>query len=200
MKVLFLQDVRPTARAGDVKEVKNGFGRNYLLPQGLAVMATREELKRAEGLRREAEVRRRKEASEWKELADTIRETPVEIKVRSGPTGRLYGSVTNAMIAEKLSEIIDRDVERRGIRIPQPIRTLGTFAIPIRLAEGVETELKVVVEAENPEDVRPTFEEAIAQADAEESTEEEAESDTADAEDEQDGEGEEEEKDAEAGS
>ncbi|HJP28630.1 MAG TPA: 50S ribosomal protein L9, partial [Dehalococcoidia bacterium] len=72
MKVLFLQDVRPTARAGDVKEVKNGFARNYLLPQGFAVLATEHELRRAAALRQQAEDRRLVEAKEWQEVADTL--------------------------------------------------------------------------------------------------------------------------------
>ena len=77
VKVLFLQDVRPTARAGEIKEVKNGFARNYLIPKKLAVLATQHEVARAEGLRKEAEARRRQEAAEWREVVASIKETPV---------------------------------------------------------------------------------------------------------------------------
>ncbi len=151
MKVLFLQDVRPTARAGDVKEVKDGFARNYLLPNGLAALATRVELQKAEKLRKAAEERRVREAMEWREIAAGIAESPVEIEARSGPTGRLYGSVTNAMIAEKVAEMIGREVDRRSIRIPEPIRTTGNYVIHARFPGDVEARLQILVKSDSEE-------------------------------------------------
>ena len=145
MKVLFLQDVRPTAMAGDVKEVKNGYGRNYLIPNKLAVLATRDELQRADKLRKAAEDRRLKEAQDWQEIASSLAESPIEVEVRTGPTGRLYGSVTSTMIAEKIAEIIDREVNRRNIRIPAPIRTTGLYTVEAKFAGGVDANLKVSV-------------------------------------------------------
>ena len=118
MKVLFLQDVRPTARAGDVKEVKDGFGRNYLIPQGYAVIATDHELRRAASLRQQAEDRRLVEAKEWQEVADGLKEQKVRIEVRTGPTGRLYGSVTNKMIADCLLSTDPRPRDTQHSRLP----------------------------------------------------------------------------------
>jgi len=138
MKVIFLQDVPPNARAGDIKDVKNGYARNFLLPRELATMATGGELKRVESLRRDAEVRRVKEAEEWREVASKLAEEPVEILVRSGPRGRLYGSVTNTMLAEKLTEISNVQVDRRGIRFDTPVRMLGEYTVPIHYFEGVD--------------------------------------------------------------
>jgi large subunit ribosomal protein L9 len=138
MKVIFLQDVPPNARAGDIKDVKNGYARNFLLPRDLATMATGGELKRVESLRRDAEVRRVKEAEEWREVATKLAEEPVEILVRSGPRGRLYGSVTNTMLAEKLTEISNVQVDRRGIKFDAPVRMLGEYTVPIRYFEGVD--------------------------------------------------------------
>ena len=149
MKVLFLQDVRPTARAGDVKEVKNGFARNYLLPQGLAVFASEHELRRASKLRQQAEERRLAEAKEWQDIADALKEQKVRIEVRTGPTGRLYGSVTNTMIAAQLGEMTEREIDRKGIQIPAPIRTVGEYKIPARFVEGVNTTLVVEVVADD---------------------------------------------------
>ena len=149
MKVLFLQDVRPTARAGDVKDVKTGFARNYLLPQGLAVQATEHELRRASALRGQAEERRLVEAKEWQDVADSLKDQKVRIEVRTGPTGRLYGSVTNTMIAAKLSEMTEREIDRRGIQIPAPIRTVGDFKIPARFVEGVSATIVVEVVADD---------------------------------------------------
>jgi large subunit ribosomal protein L9 len=138
MKVIFLQDVPPNARAGDIKDVKNGYARNFLLPRDLATMATAGELKRVESLRRDAEVRRVKEAEEWRDVASKLAEEPVEILVRSGPKGRLYGSVTSTMLAEKLTEISNVAVDRRGIRFETPVRMLGEYLVPIHYFEGVD--------------------------------------------------------------
>lgn len=149
MKVLFLQDVRPTARAGDVKEVKNGFARNYLIPQGYAVIATEHELRRAAKLRQQAEDRRLVEAKEWQDVADALKDQKVRIEVRTGPTGRLYGSVTNTMIAAQLAEMTDREIDRKGIQIPAPIRTVGDYRIPARFVEGVSATLVVEVVADD---------------------------------------------------
>lgn len=186
MKVLFLQDVRPTARAGDIKEVKNGFARNYLIPQKLAVLATTHEIERAEGLRREAEARRKAEAAEWRELVDKLKEEPVKVIVRTGPTGRLYGSVTAAMIAQEIANVVGREVDRRTITIPAPIRILGKYSIPVQFADEVEAKLDVLVEPDEDSVQRieqakqaqaeaaeadPTFEEALEQESAEEGDE-----------------------------
>ncbi len=149
MKVLFLQDVRPTARAGDVKEVKNGFARNYLIPQGFAVQATEHELRRAAGLRQQADDRRLQEAREWQDVAEALGDEKVRIEVRTGPTGRLYGSVTNTMIAAELAKMTDREINRKGIQIPAPIRAVGEYKIPARLVEGVSATLTVEVVADD---------------------------------------------------
>ena len=193
MKVLFLEDVRPTARAGDIKEVKNGFARNYLIPKKLAVLATSHEIERAEGLRKEAEARRKAEAAEWRELVETLKDEPIKVIVRTGPTGRLYGSVTPAMIAQEIEARVGREVDRRSIRIPAPIRTLGKYAIPVQFADEVNSNLDVQVDpdedsVERIEQARqaraeeqsadPTFEEALGQepeAGAEETSEATAE-------------------------
>ena len=178
MKVLFLKDVRPTARAGELKEVKNGFARNYLIPQKLAVLATSHEIARAEGLRKEVEVRRRQEVAEWRELVDGLKQEPLRIIVRTGPTGRLYGSVTAAMIASEIEKAAGRMVDRRAVRIPAPIRTIGKYSIPVQFADGLDANVEVVVEPDedsvgrmaqakseqaNAAKVDPTFEQAMEQ-------------------------------------
>lgn len=185
MKVLFLQDVRPTARAGEIKEVKNGFARNYLIPQKIAVLATTHEIARAENLRKEAEERRRAEAAEWREIIEGLKNEPIKVIVRTGPTGRLYGSVSAAMIAQEIQTVAGRDVDRRSVRIPTPIRTLGKYSIPVQFAGDLEASLDILVEPDSDSVARieqgrqaraeeaaeaaadPTFEQALVQ-DAEE--------------------------------
>ena len=148
MQVLFLEDVAPNHRAGDVKEVKNGYGRNYLIPKGMATIATKVALQQATALRAAASERRIKETSDWRVVAEELEKRPVVIKMRSGPTGRLYGSVTNVMIANELSEMTDRPIDRRGIRISSPIRQVGSIKLPIKLFEDVDCEIEIQVEAD----------------------------------------------------
>jgi large subunit ribosomal protein L9 len=145
VKLLFLEDVYPTARAGDVKEVKSGFARNFLIPKKLAVIATTHELNRAKKLREEAEKRRNLEKEEWKSLISDVEKNTIEIEVRTGPTGRLYGSVTNAMIADKLENVINRNIDKKIIKIQNPIRTIGEYKIPANFFEDVSAELTISV-------------------------------------------------------
>ncbi len=146
MKVLFLQDALPTARAGDIRDVKNGFARNFLIPQGVAVLATAHELRGAAKLRDEAETRRLKELEEWRDIASELEQNPIELNVRSGPTGRLYGSVTNSIVAARLSELLGRSIERKRVRVQEQIRITGEYRVPVRFMDEVEAiiTLKVV--------------------------------------------------------
>jgi large subunit ribosomal protein L9 len=164
VKVLFLEDVRPAARAGDVKEVKNGFARNYLIPQGFAVQATEHELRRASKLREQAEDRRLVEAKDWQDVADALKDQKVRIEVRTGPTGRLYGSVTNTMIAAKLGDMTEREIDRKGIQIPAPIRAVGDYKVPARFVEGVSATIVVEVVADDASiELNKQMEEAVSQ-------------------------------------
>lgn len=149
MKVLFLQDQLPTARAGDILEVKNGYARNYLIPKQIAVLATAHELRRAEKLRAEAEQRRLKEIDELRTLANELEQTPVEIKVRSGPTGRLYGSVTNALIANRLSEMTGRTILRKRVRLQEQIRIVGDYQVPVHLEDEIDCTITLQVVSED---------------------------------------------------
>ena len=89
------------------------------------------------------------EAKEWQEVADGLKEQKVRIEVRTGPTGRLYGSVTNTMIAEKLGEMTNREIDRKGIQIPAPIRAVGDYKIPAKFVDGVSATLVVEVVADD---------------------------------------------------
>ena len=146
MKVLFLNDLRPTARAGDIKDVKNGFARNFLIPNKIAVVATEQELKRATKLREEAAQRRSLEQKDWERISEEIQKKSIDIEVKTGPTGRLYGSVNNTIIASKLNEITKReDIDRKTIHISSPIRTTGSYKVKVNLFENVSTEINVNV-------------------------------------------------------
>ena len=141
MNILFLKDLLPTARAGDVKNVKPGFARNYLIPQGLAVLATEEALQRTTKLRAEAEERRIQETKDWQVVAESLEGMELDLEVRTGPTGRLYGSITPAIIAEALEEKISKPMNRRFFNITEPIRVLGKFKVFTKFVEEVSLNL-----------------------------------------------------------
>ena len=133
MRVVFLDDVPGVALGGEVKEVKNGFARNYLIPQNLAVAATRNALQRVEKLGEEAETNRLKTLQDMKALAELLDGIRIDVEMRAGASGRLYGSVTNTVVAEKIAELTDREIDRRTVDLSEPIRALGTFELGIRV-------------------------------------------------------------------
>lgn len=145
MRVVFLQDVAGVAQGGDVKEVKNGFARNYLIPKKFAVPATHNELQRVRQYAEHAEQTRLRLLQDMRELSETLNGTRIDVEMRAGASGQLYGSVTNAIIADKLSEMSDRDIDRRGIEIVDPIRHLGSFNVDVRLHPEVQAQIEVLV-------------------------------------------------------
>ena len=145
MKVVFLEDVPGVAQGGDVKDVKNGFARNYLIPQQLATPATRDSLQRIERLKKQAETTRLKTLADMRQLAEEISGNRIDIEMRAGVSGRLYGSVTNAVVAEKLEEMTAHEIDRRIVQIPESIREIGTYAIQIRLHPEVTTDVTLLV-------------------------------------------------------
>jgi large subunit ribosomal protein L9 len=147
MRVVFLEDVDGVARGGDVKEVRNGFARNYLIPKNLAVPATHNALQRVGRLAKEAEVERLQRLEDMRALAQELDGTQVNIEMRAGSGGRLYGSVTNTIVAEELSRLVGREIDRRIMEIAEPIRQLGTFQVNVRLDPEVEARINVLVYA-----------------------------------------------------
>ena len=149
MKVLFLKDNLPSAMAGEIKDVKPGFARNYLIPKGIAERANKSSIVRVEKLRKEAEVRRADMKTKWQGVSELINNLNLEIIAQTGPTGKLFGSVTNSQIASSLEENLDGVViDRRSIRINEPIKMIGNYEVPIKLFEGVETQVKILVKSD----------------------------------------------------
>lgn len=145
MRVVFLQDVAGVAQGGDVKEVKNGFARNYLIPKRLAEPATHNALQRVSQYAEQAERARIKLLEDMRELSATLNGARIDVEMRAGASGQLYGSVTNAIIAEKLGDITDREIDRRSIEIENPIRQLGNFDVTVRLHPEVQAQIDVLV-------------------------------------------------------
>lgn len=152
MKILLLKDVYKLGRAGDVKKVANGYGRNYLIPQGLAVLATEGALKQVDRIREEADKQRSILNEELSGLAEQLRQITLNFPVRASETGRLYGSVNTRMIAEELSKEIEEEIGHRQIDA-QPLRMIGKHVVGVRLTVDLVPEINVIVyrEGESPE-------------------------------------------------
>ena len=147
MRVIFLEDIPHVASPGDVKEVKTGYARNYLLPKKLAVAATSQELARLESIRKVGQERQSKLKEGAQALAERLESAGVVLKVRSGPMGRLYGAVTNAMVAQELSAMMDVEFDRRDVQLGDTIHELGTFQAKVRLHPDLTANVTLVVEA-----------------------------------------------------
>ncbi len=145
MRVILLEDVDNLGRAGDVVEVKDGYARNYLIPRGLVQPATRGALKRIEQIRQAVEKRRARERGHAESVAALLKETVVEFRVRAGTRNRLYGSITSADIAAAIQEKTGVEIDRRSILLQRPLRQLGEYVVPVRLAAGVMGEVTVRV-------------------------------------------------------
>ncbi|WP_081838401.1 50S ribosomal protein L9 [Thermogemmatispora carboxidivorans] len=145
MKVILLQDVAGLGKAGDVKEVANGYARNYLLPRKLAAGATPALLANRE--QRVAAERRRLEKQEQlnRQLAERLSQVSLTFKARVGRNGRLYGSVTSQDIADGLRQAEGLTIDRRLIDLSSPIRSIGTFEVPVRVARNLVPRITVRV-------------------------------------------------------
>jgi large subunit ribosomal protein L9 len=152
MKVLLIKDVYKLGRAGDVKRVADGYGRNYLLPQGLAVLATPGALKQVEQIRTQASANRAALNQEMSGVAERISNLVLTFPARAGETGKLYGSITPQMITDAIKEKTGVEVDRRQMD-SQPIRNLGEHKLHIRLTMDLVPEITVIVhrEGEAPE-------------------------------------------------
>ena len=179
MEVLLKQDVHNIGLAGEVHKVADGYGRNFLLPQGLAVVASPGMLKQAIGWRKKAEARRAELRAEYEALAAKIEGVRLTFTARAGETGKLYGSITTSQIADDLNEALGTDIDRRKVGI-EPLRQLGEHKIVVRLSGDFQPELTVVIENEEgetePAIELPEYQEVVVM----ESVESEEESDEAD--------------------
>jgi large subunit ribosomal protein L9 len=147
MKVLLLKDVYKLGRAGDIKKVADGYGRNFLLPQKLAVLATAGALKQVEKIRSQAEIRRTEQNSELKGLSDQVNGITVVFAAKAGETGKLYGSITTQDVANAIQEKTRFEIKKQQIDM-QPIRNLGEFTVHVRLTMDLVPEVKVIVHRE----------------------------------------------------
>lgn len=148
MKLILKEDVEKLGSAGDLVDVKPGYGRNYLIPQAKAVLATEGAIKQYENLKREAELRAELTVEAAKELATQLSATSLTIPVKVGEDDKIHGTVTNIQIAEALEQR-DIIIDRRKITVDQDIKTLGEYTATINLMGDLNPQVKVWVVKED---------------------------------------------------
>ena len=163
MKVLLIKDVYKLGHAGDVKRVADGFGRNFLLPQGLAVLATPGAINQSEKIRQEANKQRAIINNEMNAIAELIKDVTLAFSAKAGETGKMYGSITTQDVSVALKEKTGVDVKRQQIDM-QPLRVLGEHIAHIRLTVDLIPDIKVIVYREG--EANPTEPLPVAQAKA----------------------------------
>lgn len=147
MKIILREDVEKVGEAGTVVSVRDGYARNFLVPRGLAYAATAGALKKIEGEMKQRAKRIDRERVEIQGVADKLSQVSITIPMKVGEEDRLYGSVTNQMIADRLGNQ-GYAVDRRSIVLDEPIRTLGQHEVAVRLKHGVQGTVRVSVIAE----------------------------------------------------
>ena len=147
MKVLLLKDVYKLGRAGDVKKVADGYGRNFLIPQGLATLAIPSALKQAEFIRAKAATMRAALNSEMSGVAESLSNVTLTFAGKAGETGKLYGSITSQMVADAIEAKTGVKIDKRQVEM-EPIRVLGEHTAHVRLTIDLTPAIKILVHRE----------------------------------------------------
>lgn len=151
MKVIFLEDVPRIAKSGEVKDVAEGYGRNFLIPRRLAAPVSSGVTGRFEAQQRARAKEQAQVAAEMAEMAGRLEGREIVIKARAGARERLYGSITSADIAAELEKTTGVTIDKRKIELDKPIHELGSFEVSVRLAKGVVPKVRVTVSLEEGE-------------------------------------------------
>lgn len=145
MKVILNKDIKALGKLGDVKEVADGYARNCLFPQNLAIEATAANLKMLADRKSSEANRQAIEEAEAKELANKLNGKALNFKVKSGEGGRLFGSVTSKELSEEIKKTLKLDIDKRRIGLEEPIKTLGEHTVKLHLYKGIYAEVKVIL-------------------------------------------------------
>lgn len=145
MQVILTQDVEKIGQRGDIVDVSRGYVRNFLVPRGLAEVATPAKMEEARRTMEEAEERDRRLAERAEEVAATLNKSVITIEARTGEDERIFGSITAANIVDAIERARGVHLDRRRVRLPEPIKSLGTHQVPVQVHGDVEASVKVIV-------------------------------------------------------
>jgi len=148
MKVLLTKDVASLGKAGEVKKVAQGYGRNYLIPNGLAVLASEGQMRQSKERQRAEEKRAIRQAANAQAMAKRMAQITLVFKAKAGEQDKLYGSVTSGDIVEELEKEIGQEIDRRKVLLDEPLKQLGEHQVAIKLASSITGEVKVIIERE----------------------------------------------------
>jgi large subunit ribosomal protein L9 len=137
MDLILLKDIDKLGYRHDVVTVKNGFGRNYLIPQGLAVIANPTNMKKLDGILADIEAKEAARVEEYRELLGKLDDVTLRIGVKAGTSGKIFGSVTNLQLAQALKDQFEVDIERRKIELPEDLKELGTYNATLNLYKEI---------------------------------------------------------------
>jgi large subunit ribosomal protein L9 len=149
MKVILTEDLRGTGKKGEVVEVKDGYGRNFLVPRGHALPAIEGNIKRFDNVVKGIANRKAKELKTAEEVRAHLEEITLHLKKKSGVDGKLFGSVTHKEIAEAIKSALGMEVDRKQVKIEEPIKMTGAYTVEIHLGHSVNASVKVEVEAQS---------------------------------------------------
>lgn len=145
MKVVLIQDVKNLGKAGDIKEVADGYARNFLIPKGLAVEATSTKAKEVEEKKKSLENQKKKEMAQAESQKAKIDGKVIEIKAKTGENDKLFGAVTPKEIAEAIAKDLGVNIDKKKVEIAEPIKHLGEYDVRIKLYPGIQAAIKVKV-------------------------------------------------------
>lgn len=145
MQVILLKDVDKLGYKHEVVEVKPGYGRNYLIPQGLALVANKSNRGKLAEMQRQADIKESKLLGHYQELAEKLKDVTLRIGAKAGETGKIFGSVTDIQISNALQEQAGAEVERRKITLPDDVKTLGDYTVHLQLHKEVEVDVNFSV-------------------------------------------------------
>ena len=148
MKVILLENIENVGKKGETQEVKDGFGRNFLIPRHLAILATKDNIKSLQQHARKLIDRKDRDLKTAEVTKQKLDETSLTIKHKAGQDGKLFGSVTVKELAETIKQVLGIEVDRKSIRLNEPIKMTGAYTVDVHLEKGVSAQVKVEVEQE----------------------------------------------------
>jgi large subunit ribosomal protein L9 len=148
MKIIFLKDVQGKGKAGEIKEVSNGYAMNYLIRNSLALPATAGAIRQSEQRIKNAGIQKELSLEKLAEIAEQIEGQTIHIQARSGAGERLFGSITASAIAEELNKLLDSSIDKRKIVLDKALREIGSHQVTIKLSKELEPKITVVIERE----------------------------------------------------
>lgn len=148
MEIILLKDIDKVGDKHDVVTVKDGYARNYLIPQKMAIIANAPNMAKLEEIRQKELAEIEKRLSEFQEIADNLKDQVIKIGAKAGQSGKIFGSVTNIQIASAIKEQLDLDIERKKIILPEDVKELGEYKATVNFHPKVQAEVSFEVVAE----------------------------------------------------